>query len=72
MSEHERLEKRVEVLLTHLTTNADKIRKQRLRGGTLDIRRLDATIRVAKELRVVSDMLNELWENPECVEIVRS
>jgi hypothetical protein len=72
VNEHDKLEKRVEVHVTHLTTNADKIRKQRLRGGTLDLRRLDATVRIEKELRMVSDMLNELWEIPECVEIVRS
>jgi len=72
VSEYELLEKRVMVLVTLLATNADKIRKNQLLNGKLDLRRLDATIRVANELRTVSGMLSELWENPECVEIVNN
>ena len=72
MNEPEKLEKRIDVLLQHLATNGKKIRQQRLKAGTLDVRRLDATVRIAKELMLVSDMVNELWENPDCVEFVRN
>jgi hypothetical protein len=72
MNESEKLEKRIDVLLQHLTTNGRKIRQQRLKAGSLDVRRLDATVRIAKELILVSNMINELWENPYCVEFVRS
>ena len=72
MNEYDKMEKRVEVLLTHLVTNSKKIRQQRLKAKTLDSRRLDATIRIAKELMVVSEMINELFESPDCVEFVRS
>ena len=67
ISEYELLEKRVSVLVTLLATNADKIRNHQLKKGNLDTRRLDATVRIVKELRMVSNMLNEMWENPELV-----
>jgi len=65
MNEPEKLEKRIDVLLQHLTTNGKKIKQQRMRNGTLDTRRLDATVRIAKELLMCSELLNEFWENPE-------
>ena len=65
MNEPENLEKRIDVLLQHLATNGKKIKQQRMKTGTLDARRLDATVRIAKELLMCSEMLNELWENPE-------
>ena len=72
MNEAEKLEKRIDVLLEHLATNGKKVRQHQLKAGVLDVRRLDAIVRVLKELMFVSEMVNELWENPECVYDVRS
>ena len=72
MNENEKLDKRVEVLLQHLATNAKKLQQQRLKTGTIDIKRLDATIRIAQELKILSQMINELWEHPESEAIVGS
>ena len=71
MNEAEKLEKRIDVLLVHLATNGKKVRQNQLKAGILDVKRLDAIVRIAKELMSVSEMVNELWENPECVYDVR-
>jgi hypothetical protein len=65
MNEPEKLEKRIDVLLQHLATNGKKIKQQRVKTGKLDSRRLDATVRIVKELLMCSEMLNQMWENPE-------
>ena len=65
MNEHDKLEKRVDVLLQHLATNSKKIQQERLKLGSINARRLDATQRVIQELMVVSNLINELWEHPE-------
>jgi hypothetical protein len=67
MNELDGLEKRIDVLLEHLATNGKKIRQQRIKIGTIDTRRLEATIRIARELIVISSMINELWESPDLV-----
>ena len=72
MNEHEKLEKRVDVLFQHLAANTKKIQQERLKLGTVNSRRLDATMRAAKELMIVSNMINEIWENPELVAKVRN
>ena len=72
MSDLEKLEKRTEVLLEHLATNGKKIKQEHLKLGTVNAKRLEATIRIAQELIVLSDMMNELWEHPESEQIVGS
>ena len=62
------MEKRTEVLLGHLATNGKKIKQEHLKLGIVNSRRLEATIRIAQELIVLSNMITELWENPELVQ----
>jgi hypothetical protein len=64
VNDHQKLEKRVEVLLEHLSLNSKKMKQECLQLGTINSKRLDATIRIAKELMIVSNLINELWENP--------
>ena len=72
MNESEKLEKRVEVLLHLLATNSKKITQEHLKLGVINQKRLEATIQIAKELMVLSELLDEMWEHPESEQLVRS
>jgi hypothetical protein len=67
MSELERLEARADVLMRHVEANSKKIRQAKLKKGEWDTRRIEATLRIMQELVDLSQMINELWEQPELV-----
>ena len=70
MNEIERLERHSDVLMSTVETNSKKIRQQKLMDRIWDIRRIEATRRILNELVDVAQMINELWEHPECEQIV--
>ena len=70
MNELERLEQQADVLLRHVEVNSKKIRQQKIKLGTWDLRRLEATLRTMQELQVLAQMVNELWEHPDREAIV--
>jgi len=65
MSELQKLENRADVLLRHIEVNSKKIRQQKLKESKWDTRRIEANLRIMYELRDLSQMINELWEQPE-------
>jgi hypothetical protein len=62
MNELDKLDKQADILLNHLASNGKKILQHKLKTGTLDIRRLDATMRITHELKNIALIINELWE----------
>ena len=70
MNEIDRLEQQADVLLRHVEINSKKIRQQKIKLGTWDLRRLEATLRTMHELQVLAQMINELWEHPDREAIV--
>ena len=72
MNEIDRLEQQADVLLRHVEINSKKIRQQKLKLGTWDLRRLEATLRTIHELRDLAEMINELWEHSDREQIVGS
>ena len=72
MNELERLEQQADVLLRHVEVNSKKIRQQKIKLGTWDLRRLEATLRTMHEHHTLAEMINELWEHPDREAIVGS
>ncbi len=72
MNELEKLEQQADVLMRHLEVNSKKIRQQKLKEKTWDMRRIDANLRIIHELRDLAEMINELWEHPDREAIVGS
>ena len=72
MNELERLEQQADVLLRHVEVNSKKIRQQKIKLGTWDLRRLEATLRTMQELHILAQMINELFEHPDREAIVGS
>ena len=72
MNEIGRLGQQADVLLRHVEINSKKIRQQKLKLGTWDLRRLEATLRTMHKLKVLAEMINELWEHPDREAIVGS
>jgi hypothetical protein len=72
LNELEKLEKQADVLMRHLEVNSKKIRQQKLKGLTWDLRRIDASLRIIHELRDLAEMINELWEHPDREVIIGS
>lgn len=58
--------------MRHLEVNSKKIRQQKLKEKTWDMRRIDANLRIIHELRDLAEMINELWEHPDREAIVGS
>jgi len=72
LNELEKLEQQADVLMRHLEVNSKKIRQQKLKEKTWDMRRIDANLRIIHELRDLAEMINELWEHPDREAIVGS
>ncbi|MFC1802856.1 hypothetical protein ACFL0D_02695 [Thermoproteota archaeon] len=65
MNELEKLEKQADVLMRHIEVNSKKIRHQKLKEKTWDLRRLEANLRIMHELRDLAQMIKELWVHPD-------
>ena len=65
MNELETLEKQADVLMHHIEVNSKKIRQQKLKEKTWDLRRLEANLRIMHELRDLAHMINEIWVHPD-------
>lgn len=70
MSDLEKLEKQAEVLMRHLESNSKKIRQQKLKDDSWDSKRLDANLRITRELKELTLTINKLKEKPEQIAIV--
>ena len=60
MNELEKLEQQADVLMRHLEVNSKKIRQQKLKEKTWDMRRIDANLRIIHELRDLAEMINDM------------
>ena len=71
MNELDILEQQADVLLRHVEINTKKLRQQKLKLGTWDLRRLEATLRIINELNDLAAMINELLEHSDREQIVK-
>jgi hypothetical protein len=72
MKELDKLDKQADILLNHLASNGKKILQYKLKTGKIDLRRLDATMRISIELKNIALMINDLWEYQDREAIVGS